>query len=172
MALVTHGSQLQYAYSRAFPVYVNAPLLRWVLRALDDRWINLFRDTDPVGGPVLSWDRTPETEPRPWRSTRLTAEGVDVDAEDDVDDLGVRRCGPEWRLLDPAVVDPRRRPWRGSRGHSDMPLDEAWPAAVAAVWDPGPAPSEVSPGPAAPPVGASGGSRPPRQRRLTPPARR
>jgi hypothetical protein len=143
IALVTHGSQLQYAYARAFPGYVSPPLLRWVLRTLDDRWINLFRDTDPVGGPVLSWDRSPETAAGPWRSTRLTADGVDAAAVDVVDVHGVRRCGREWRLLDPAVVDPERRPWPGRRGHSDMPRDEAWPDAVAAAWAGATAPSDL-----------------------------
>src|SRR5215212_3583776 len=39
IALITHGSQLQHAYSRAFPGYLNAPLLRWLLRRLDGRWL-------------------------------------------------------------------------------------------------------------------------------------
>jgi hypothetical protein len=133
IALITHGSQLQHAYSRAFPAYLNAPLLRWVLRRLDGRWLNLYRETDPVGGPVLSWDRSSEAAGLPWRSTRLTAEGVAA-GEDGIGMHGVRCCGSEWRLLDPAVVEPQCRPWPGSRGHSDIPADVVWPYAVAAVW--------------------------------------
>jgi pimeloyl-ACP methyl ester carboxylesterase len=133
IALITHGSQLQHAYSRAFPGYVNAPLLRWLLRTLDGRWLNLYRDTDPVGGPVLSWHRSSEADGLPWTSTRLTGEGQET-ADDGIGAHGVRCCGREWRLLDPAVVDPRRRPWPGSRGHSDIPADVVWPYAVDAVW--------------------------------------
>jgi hypothetical protein len=124
---------LQHAYSRAFPGYVNAPLLRWLLRTLDGRWLNLYRDTDPVGGPVLSWHRSSEADGLPWTSTRLTGEGQET-ADDGIGAHGVRCCGREWRLLDPAVVDPRRRPWPGSRGHSDIPADVVWPYAVDAVW--------------------------------------
>lgn len=133
IALITHGSQLQHAYSRGFPGYINAPLLRWLLRRLDGRWISLYRDTDPVGGPVLSWDRSSEGTGLPWTSTRLTGEGQES-GEDGIGVHGVRCCGREWRLLDPAVVDPQRRPWPGGRGHSDIPSDISWVYAVAAAW--------------------------------------
>jgi hypothetical protein len=147
IALLTHGSQLQYAYSRAFPGYLNAPYLRWLLRTLGDRWINLFRTTDPLGGPVLSWHRSPEEESARWQSARLTGTGV-AQEEDDVDALGARRCGHDWRLLDPAVVDPSLRPWPGARRHSDFPRDPAWAVAVARLATA----LGVSPGPAAPPA--------------------
>ena len=58
----------------------------------------------------------------------LQQRGTDV-----VGSWGVRRCGPEWRLLDPAVVDPQLRPWPGLRGHADAADDPAWPAALADV---------------------------------------
>jgi hypothetical protein len=133
VALITHGSQLQLAFPRVFPAAVPVALLRWVLRSLDGRWRNLFRDTDPFGGAVLSWARTPEEAGRPWSSDRLTAAGTERD-EDGVDARGTRRCGADWRLLDPAVVDPQRRPWPGLRAHADHSADPAWPDALTDVW--------------------------------------
>ncbi|WP_369138886.1 alpha/beta-hydrolase N-terminal domain-containing protein [Modestobacter versicolor] len=138
IALVTHGSQLRHSYARAFPGYVNAPLLRWVLGRLDDRWVSLYRDTDPIGGPVLAWGRQPTAEAPTgsvgW-STRLTSTGLRT-ADDVPGPLGERRSGREWRLLDPAPVDPQLRPWPGARGHGDHQLDPVWPLAVQEVWDP------------------------------------
>ncbi|MPQ96797.1 hypothetical protein GB931_02440 [Modestobacter sp. I12A-02628] len=133
VALVTHGSQLQVAYARVFPAAVPVALLRWVLRALGGRWRSLFRDTDPFAGAVLSWDRSAEEAGPPWTSTRLAPAGAGR-GDDVVDEHGTRRCGRDWRLLDPAVVDPQRRPWPGLRGHADAASDPAWPAAVADVW--------------------------------------
>lgn len=154
VGLVTHGSQLQYAYPRAFPGYVNFPVLTWTFSALQGRWRSLFRDTDAIGGPVLSWNRTTETRPsQSWYSCRVTlcprCDSVGpgagcpgcavthlhvVGALDVVEQgTGVRRCGPEWRLLDPPIVDPMRAPRVMPRTHGDHPADPAWPAAVDAV---------------------------------------
>src|SRR5262249_15514437 len=58
VALLTFGSRLQIAYPRAFPASVNHEHLRWLWRALRGRWRSLYRETDPIGGPVLSWDRS------------------------------------------------------------------------------------------------------------------
>jgi hypothetical protein len=63
VALLTSGSQLRFAYARAFPAFVNHRFLHWLkTHVLNDRWISLYRETDPVGGPVLSWC---EDDPRP-----------------------------------------------------------------------------------------------------------
>ena len=59
IALVTYGSQLQVAFPRGFPAYVDVALIETVRAAIGDRWINLYRETDPIAGPVLSWDRQP-----------------------------------------------------------------------------------------------------------------
>jgi hypothetical protein len=56
VGLVTHGSQLQVAFPRAFPAYVHVDLLRAVLAAYDRRWVNLYRETDHIAGPVFSWN--------------------------------------------------------------------------------------------------------------------
>jgi hypothetical protein len=59
VGLVTYGSQLQVAYPRGFPAFVSQDLVSEVQSALDDRWVNLYRETDPIAGPVLSWHRSP-----------------------------------------------------------------------------------------------------------------
>jgi hypothetical protein len=56
LGLVMAGSQLQWAYPRAFPAVVDLDAYQRVLDALDGRWYVLARGTDPLGGPVLSWD--------------------------------------------------------------------------------------------------------------------
>ncbi|HSS67955.1 MAG TPA: hypothetical protein VLK34_05345 [Nocardioidaceae bacterium] len=57
VGLVTYGSQLQLLFPRGFAQHVNYELLRTVLDdgPLGSRWINLYRETDPIAGPVLSW---------------------------------------------------------------------------------------------------------------------
>jgi hypothetical protein len=51
VALLTYGSPLRRLYGRFFPAYMGpGPLLR--LQRDMPRWDNLFRLTDPIGGPV------------------------------------------------------------------------------------------------------------------------
>ncbi|MEU0559116.1 hypothetical protein [Dactylosporangium sp. NPDC006015] len=65
--LLTYGSPLRRLYARFFPAYVNDAVLGRIgavlARAEDGvldagqhspRWVNLWRDTDPIGGPVQS----------------------------------------------------------------------------------------------------------------------
>jgi hypothetical protein len=56
LGLVMGGSQLQWAYPRIFPAVVNYACYEEVLRAVGGRWYVLARGTDPLGGPVLSWN--------------------------------------------------------------------------------------------------------------------
>lgn len=51
VALLTHGSPLQRLYGRFFPAYFDAGQLG-VLAARLPRWRNLWRLTDPIGGPI------------------------------------------------------------------------------------------------------------------------
>lgn len=127
VALLTFGSQLQVAYARAFPLYVSHRFLCWLQgTVLDGRWRSLYRETDPVGGPVLTWSRNDRA---PFTSFRLDAP---EETPDDVDTYpGVRCCGPEWRLLDPCLADGVRTPHTAMRRHSSYSLDPAWDHALA-----------------------------------------
>ncbi|WP_234347724.1 hypothetical protein [Streptomyces specialis] len=51
IALLTHGSPLARLYGRWFPAYFGPRALTALHRDMP-RWRNLWRDTDPIGGPV------------------------------------------------------------------------------------------------------------------------
>lgn len=56
--LITYGSPLSSLYGRFFPVYFGGPELAQLAHLLSHdshiRWRNLFRLTDPIGGPIAS----------------------------------------------------------------------------------------------------------------------
>jgi hypothetical protein len=133
VALLTYGSQLQIAYSRAFPAYVNHGFLCWLNEKVlgGNRWLSLYRETDPIGGPVLSWDRTDTPE---FTSRRLGTDAVCVDEHDPL--TGVRRCGAEWRLLDPCPADGITAPRHALRRHSSFSVDPVWTLALAELTAP------------------------------------
>ncbi|TCC00605.1 hypothetical protein E0H26_02700 [Micromonospora zingiberis] len=62
LALLTYGSPLRRLYGRLFPAYVDEEVLREVGERVNWRWVNLWRDTDPIGGWVFSPHR-PGREP-------------------------------------------------------------------------------------------------------------
>lgn len=102
VGLLTFGSQLQVAFPRAFPAYVNYTMIERMHDQLDDRWVNLYRETDPIAGPVLSWSRTPMSKGEP----RSYSVGFVGERADRIDPLtGRRESGDDWRLLDPAPYD-------------------------------------------------------------------
>ncbi|WP_344650249.1 hypothetical protein [Cryptosporangium japonicum] len=51
VALLTHGSPLQRLYGRFFPAYFSGAQLAGLAARLP-RWRNLWRLTDPIGGPI------------------------------------------------------------------------------------------------------------------------
>ncbi|KAB1912506.1 hypothetical protein [Micromonospora sp. AMSO31t] len=54
VALLTSGSPLSRLYAHWFPAYVHADVLDEIGRRIGWRWINLWRDTDSIGGWVFS----------------------------------------------------------------------------------------------------------------------
>lgn len=132
IGLVTCGSQLQVMFSRGFPAYVNQAAVLRLFEALNGAWRNLYRDTDPLAGPVLSWDHRGSPG---W--VRLPGEPAPGAAADPPAVRRRQEYGPDWRLFDPPVPgDPQLQedPLAALRGHGDYWLDEdAWPAALDAV---------------------------------------
>ncbi|MGW0215372.1 hypothetical protein ACWDXH_13365 [Micromonospora chokoriensis] len=59
IALLTHGSPLRRLYARFFPAYVDDVALHEIGRRVGWRWVNLWSDTDPIGGWIFSAHRTP-----------------------------------------------------------------------------------------------------------------
>ena len=135
VGLVTFGSQLKVQFPRAFPAYVNFSVLLWLFEKFDERWVSLYRDTDAIAGPVLSWGHTPDREDGVPQSYRITQR--DQRYPDEIDPrTGRRVCGPEWRLLDPTPYDLALQEGAMAkiRGHSDYPDDPAYPEALRAVF--------------------------------------
>jgi hypothetical protein len=146
--LLTFGSQLRQQYPRAFPHYVPVDLLRKVQQR--HRWLSLFRDTDPIAGPVTSWGHTPDDaagltscrleSPDPACGPCVPASRAGYSPLADVVDprTGRRECGSEWRLLDPTPDDPQlqRRAVATIRGHSDYWVGPDWDDALAGVGAP------------------------------------
>ncbi|WP_433261765.1 hypothetical protein ACQPWR_20890 [Micromonospora vinacea] len=58
VALLTHGSPLSRLYARLFPAFVDDEVLHEIGARVGWRWVNLWRDTDSVGGWVFSAHRT------------------------------------------------------------------------------------------------------------------
>jgi hypothetical protein len=149
VGLVTHGSQLQVAFPRAFPAYVHVHLLESIMGNYQGRWVNLYRETDHIAGPVWSWrhwgsakrDRacvrvettSSHAEPfEPHRHRSCTPQTEAERRDDAVFPTGLRVCGHDWRLLDPAPFDPGadRGPVFQIRKHSSYPSDPHWKYAV------------------------------------------
>ncbi|WP_118394983.1 hypothetical protein [Aeromicrobium sp. A1-2] len=131
VALLTYGSQLRQIFPRAFPAYVNYDAISRLQRDLDGAWINLYRETDPLAGPVLSWNHLGEGAGLAT-STRLV-QGTAVTTRDAyVVGSGVRRSGDDWRLLDPAPIttDEQHGPSTRLWGHSGYWLDPAYRVAL------------------------------------------
>nr|WP_246203327.1 hypothetical protein [Streptomyces tailanensis] len=65
VALLTYGSPLERLYGRWFPAHFGPTALTSLHREVDC-WRNLYRRTDPIGGPVrLPGDRGPQVDAEP-----------------------------------------------------------------------------------------------------------
>ena len=134
VGLLTFGSQLQVQFPRGFPAYVNLDVIDWLFARLDHRWLNLYRDTDAIAGPVLSWGHHAVLGVSPPQSRRIDSwEEPQLDVIDQI--TGARRCGHEWRLLDPTPYDVALQdgPIAGIHGHGAYWRDRDWAGALDAV---------------------------------------
>jgi hypothetical protein len=164
--MVTYGSQLQFIYPRLFPTYLGYFRLKWIYeKALEGRWRSLYRWTDPLGGPVLSWPhatmRKPAYGPRVQKWTFISCADPAACAghepclqpdhrEDGEPDYRYWMLGPDFRLRDPAiVVESPRQPRLPASGHSDYPRDRVFDLIVARLAD-----RSLHPPPTCPPTQA------------------
>jgi hypothetical protein len=131
IGLVTAGSQLQWAYPRAFPAVVPHASLARLAGGLDGRWRALCRGTDPLGGAVTTWRRQ-------VFDGMLLGVGYRPDGSEGA--LAPALRGPTGALVlggDHWLPDPQRGPFPGRRwrsgvsAHSDYTSDPEWDRAVA-----------------------------------------
>ncbi|RAS69060.1 hypothetical protein C8D87_1021138 [Lentzea atacamensis] len=131
IGLVTAGSQLQWAYPRAFPAVVPHASLARLAGGLDGRWRALCRGTDPLGGAVMTWRRQ-------VFDGMLLGVGYREDGSEGA--LAPALRGPTGALVlggDHWLPDPQRGPFPGRRwrsgvsAHSDYTSDPEWDRAVA-----------------------------------------
>ena len=64
-ALLTHGSPLARIYATWFPHYFTVEKFKETKEWLSGRWINLFRETDPIAGKIHD-DDCPVPDPAPF----------------------------------------------------------------------------------------------------------
>lgn len=106
LGFVTYGSPLRRLYARIFPAYFGREALDCVRASVDDRWRNLYRSSDPIGGYVFA-DRFGHPGP----STEI-----------------------DWWLLDPRFArPPGDGSWPPTFAHSDYFADPAYESACAEV---------------------------------------
>jgi len=94
VSLLTSGSPLGRTYARLYPAYLGPPTLVDLGERIGWRWRNLWRDTDPIGGPIFA-DAPP---------VRVDPAAGDVD---------IRLRDPRSLTIDPAdtVPPPIERHW-------------------------------------------------------------
>jgi hypothetical protein len=140
IGLVTAGSQLRWAYGRAFPAVLPLPALGTLAGELGTRWRSLCRGTDPLGGGVTTWDQ------QVYETNLL---GVGLRADGTSGPLAAAKRAPSGALVlgldhwlpDPAAGPVEGRRWTpGVQGHANYSADPEWDRAVAmaAGLDPDP----------------------------------
>jgi hypothetical protein len=137
LRLLTYGSQLKFIYARLFPSYFGYARQRRVYTAtLKRRWRNIYRWTDPLGGPVLSWPASgDELGPGPltggWKHMDSGAEdGPALPEKREISQTAGEfrlryywwETGPDIRVRDPeTVVETPLCPMLPPKGHSSYP---------------------------------------------------
>ncbi|GAB1508787.1 hypothetical protein [Actinophytocola sp. KF-1] len=131
IGVVTVGSQLQWAYTRAFPAVLPLSALGTLAAELGTRWRSLCRGTDPLGGAVTTWRR------QVYEDSLL---GLGFRADGTPGPLAAAERGPHGALvlgLDHWLPDPRTAPVSGRRWtpglqrHGNYAADPEWDRAVA-----------------------------------------
>jgi len=135
VALVTFGSQLRLVFPRAFPAFVNLATITGLYSSLGGAWINLYRATDPLAGPVLSWDHTADGPSSMSQHFPDPGKGLQPDSYDAV--TRRRISGADWRLVDPTPYDRSLQTGAVTKlfGHSDFWNDPDWSRALQGVRD-------------------------------------
>ncbi|KAA1423575.1 hypothetical protein FE697_008230 [Mumia zhuanghuii] len=133
VALVTFGSQLRVIFPKAFPAYVNFAAITRLYDDLDGAWINLYRTTDQLAGPVLSWNHQIDTDGA--RSEHFPKPRDGARADEYADPYRTRRCGADWRFADPVAYDPKLQDGAVAEiyGHSWFARNPDWHECMATV---------------------------------------
>jgi hypothetical protein len=148
IGIVTVGSQLQWAYTRAFPAVLPFSAMGAFAGELGTRWRSLCRGTDPLGGAVTTWGR------QVYEDSLL---GTGFRADGTPGPLAAASRSPHGALvlgLDHWLPDPQPGPLPGRRWtpglqrHGNYAADPEWDRAVAmaAGLDPSEPPTLFSQG--------------------------
>jgi hypothetical protein len=131
IGLVTAGSQLQWAYCRAFPAVLPLPALGGLAAELGTRWRSLCRGTDPLGGAVTTWDQ--QVYDRDLLGVGFRADGTSGPlAPATHAPSGALVLGLDHWLPDPAPRPAQGRRWApGVQRHANYTADAEWDRAVA-----------------------------------------
>lgn len=129
ISLLTYGSQLKWAYGRAFPSVLNFHSHRGLLEQLGSRWMNMARFTDLLGDMVLAWNLMVNTNGLRGDALSASGDGVEpgkaaVEREADGGKAHVVQIGNEILLPDPSPGD---WPALRTRQHSDFVSEPVWP---------------------------------------------
>ena len=133
LGFLTFGSQLRLIFARAFPMYVNYDAINRLYERLGGAWVNLYRDTDPLAGPVLSWRHSDDDKGATSGHFPIPDAGERPD--EIVGKYRTRRSGDDWRLVDPVprVEELQPAPVNALHGHSNYWTNPEWGTALDAV---------------------------------------
>ncbi|MEU9116863.1 hypothetical protein AB0D04_35215 [Streptomyces sp. NPDC048483] len=126
VALLTYGSPLERLYGRWFPAYFGPAVLTGLHREMDD-WRNLWRFTDPIGGPIrLTTDDGRNVDRGPLRDPLAFGRTLQNPLPAQILGHGDYQADPVFDAvraelvarLDPGVPVPRPQLPQGSSGRS------------------------------------------------------